>query len=879
MSEKKNKKEYSKNLSKTSFEKQLTEEEWVDIYAKAGLIPVPVLKNSKISKKHHLVTKSNWKDIYNKYKTGQVGIKTGEEGGIFVVDIDRKKNNKYVKNGISWMRKLIKKYGIPKTPIAISGGSGVHFFFKYDEKIKNLGGWTNAVVDEDDLRRSIDLRTNGGYIVVAPSKNPDDLTKQYRWFKGYSPDKVKPISMPDWILEGILRGRERRPTIKCIINFRANRSFAKGVDCLLSEIKDITTEKYKTLEPRENSCMLWHSPWLSPKEEIIEVITKVGNALKLISPQRADGYGEWSAVCGQLASISIHYYDRGANIVERYLQEMWYLFSQQSDNYNDENNRCDETWNSFMGNQELTDPDGETTLYSYAKTDSPDKFEIWKDNYVWWKRLFQNDDGIGELLASKFRDSVKVTNVKACDSYVYNDDKRLWIKTSKDQLQTFLVKFLKKLIDDIKEVHIDYSNSLLRKCETVEDIREYKKKLQTKLKSFNKLKHNIRSCPSTSNVGSAFKRQTVVIDENFEKKLNSIPYLLPICNNEVINLRTGETREREKKDLFTFESKIPIGDSSNKELLEFLTDICYEPEARRVKRKLRYLQRLCGCFLSGSDGTSANYDRSFFIFHGIGSNGKTTLQKMLTNLLGDIAVTVQQGVFSRSNFNAQQGAATPYLMSLKGKRLIICGETRKKQNLDTTLIKNITSNETLVGRKLHHDPESFVCSAKCVLVTNFTPIIDTGDKAIIDRLKYIHFKKEYVEHRPITPEQKLKNPEIEARLYKDLLPHFFAWCIEGALEYYVNNSLKEPRFIHREGLETIYKGNNIYKYIQEKLVMDINAEIEFSRVYDDYGEWAIEHDYDPKDRNTFSIELRNFNLATKKKGKYHKTYIVGCNFV
>ncbi len=56
-----------------------------------------------------------------------IGIATGPESGIFVVDLDGEE-------GIEAFRKLEAEHGqIPKTPIASTGGGGLHYLLQVSE--------------------------------------------------------------------------------------------------------------------------------------------------------------------------------------------------------------------------------------------------------------------------------------------------------------------------------------------------------------------------------------------------------------------------------------------------------------------------------------------------------------------------------------------------------------------------------------------------------------------------------------------------------------------------------------------------------------------------------------------------------------------------
>ena len=70
---------------------------------------------------------------------------------------------------------------LPDTITATTGGGGKHYIFKYTEELalKNVVGF----------RDGLDIRTQGGMIVVAPSIHHSG--KQYAWDTGKSPFEMQ----------------------------------------------------------------------------------------------------------------------------------------------------------------------------------------------------------------------------------------------------------------------------------------------------------------------------------------------------------------------------------------------------------------------------------------------------------------------------------------------------------------------------------------------------------------------------------------------------------------------------------------------------------------------------------------------------------------
>lgn len=85
-------------------------------------------------------------------------------------------------------------YGaLPKTITATTGSGGKHYIFKYTEELalKNVVGF----------RDGLDVRTQGGLIVAAPSMHQSG--NRYAWDTGLSPFECEAAEMPSWLVDEI----------------------------------------------------------------------------------------------------------------------------------------------------------------------------------------------------------------------------------------------------------------------------------------------------------------------------------------------------------------------------------------------------------------------------------------------------------------------------------------------------------------------------------------------------------------------------------------------------------------------------------------------------------------------------------------------------
>ena len=116
--------------------------------------------------------------LFTKYRAEKIGMPTGSVSGVFVVDVDR----------LAALGELPRE--LPETLTFRTPSGGLHFYFNHVEGVSNKTG---------ELPVGIDIRGDGGYVIVPPSK-------------GYTVEQRAPVAdAPDWLLEA-LRDEPRKPS-------------------------------------------------------------------------------------------------------------------------------------------------------------------------------------------------------------------------------------------------------------------------------------------------------------------------------------------------------------------------------------------------------------------------------------------------------------------------------------------------------------------------------------------------------------------------------------------------------------------------------------------------------------------------------------------
>ena len=158
-------------------------------YATAGWHVFPCQPRSKIpATQHgfkdattdHAQIKAWWADMPD----ANVAIRTGEESGLFVLDVDDKPGRSLDDALTQFPERLPEDL-----PTVRTGGGGLQYFFGFP-KGRNLS------ISGGRLGLGIDTRGNGGYVVAPPSIHPHGTT--YQWIDS---DEIKGLPpTPEWII-------------------------------------------------------------------------------------------------------------------------------------------------------------------------------------------------------------------------------------------------------------------------------------------------------------------------------------------------------------------------------------------------------------------------------------------------------------------------------------------------------------------------------------------------------------------------------------------------------------------------------------------------------------------------------------------------------
>lgn len=191
-----------------------------------------------------------------------------------------------------------------------------------------------------------------------------------------------------------------------------------------------------------------------------------------------------------------------------------------------------------------------------------------------------------------------------------------------------------------------------------------------------------------------------------------------------------------------------------------------------------YLQRLAGYCMTGDVS-----EQVYFIFYGKGQNGKSTFLRVLTGILGDYATYAKFQTFAAKRIDA---AGRDELARLRGKRLVVAIEVKKRQRLNESLLREVTGGEKLPAHFLYHPEFTYEPQFKVILGVNDLPRIEGTDVATWRRPHLVPFTY-------TVPEKDRLRDLFETYLQPEF-PGILNWMLQGCKEWQ-RSGLKPPKAV------------------------------------------------------------------------------------
>lgn len=294
--------------------------------------------------------------------------------------------------------------------------------------------------------------------------------------------------------------------------------------------------------------------------------------------------------------------------------------------------------------------------------------------------------------------------------------------------------------------------------------------------------------------------------------------LLPVKNG-VLNLASGEFRAYSEADRFTFQ--LPV---------EYRPDAVDCPGFKKLVSEIVYgadlplLQEWFGYNLWRDYPA-----QKAMLFVGSGSNGKTTLIKVLTALLG------QENVSAVPLHELESNRFAP--ADLYGKLANIVNELPPAALRETRTFKAVTGGDLLRAERKFREPFTFRNYAKLTFATNQLPKVGDDTDAFFRRWLIVSFPFQFSE----SPQEgeKPADPGLADKIIAGEMPCVLNWALEGLRRLMANNwSFSYGKSVEDTKRDYVRKSDPVRAFIIDALELGSEARVQKSELYRAYVEYC-----------------------------------------
>jgi len=316
------------------------------------------------------------------------------------------------------------------------------------------------------------------------------------------------------------------------------------------------------------------------------------------------------------------------------------------------------------------------------------------------------------------------------------------------------------------------------------------------------------------------------------------PMLLNVTNG-TLDLRNRELRPHDPLDRLTQMAPTPYdADAQCPRFLCFVDEV-FDGDTELVA----FVRRLLGYCLTGS-----TEQHVLPIWHGSGRNGKSTLVRVMLNVLGnDYACTTSSGFLAASG--AQQHPTK--IADLYGKRFAADLETSDDMRLDEELMKRLTGGDRLKARRMREDFWEFDATHKLVLATNHEPAVRNQNPAVWGRILKVPFVVSFLGR---------EEKDLDAKLAAES-PGILSWLVEGCYEWQ-DMGLAPPAAVVAATKEYRAEQNTVHLFHDQ--MVKAEGKILKATLYTAYKAWCEMNSCAPVPNKMFYEELRLLRVEMDK---------------
>ncbi|PKL09212.1 MAG: hypothetical protein CVV51_04865 [Spirochaetae bacterium HGW-Spirochaetae-7] len=337
-------------------------------------------------------------------------------------------------------------------------------------------------------------------------------------------------------------------------------------------------------------------------------------------------------------------------------------------------------------------------------------------------------------------------------------------------------------------------------------------------------------------------------DPRFVRRLgefDSDPWSLNTAHG-LVNLKSGEIHNNEAGDFcINLAGAAPDFDTEPLAFVQFIREIADGREDLAGWIIARMAIALTGdCSLQDLE-----------IRVGAGANGKSVLASVQSALMGDYCWTAPPELLMDSN---RRGGPSPELLNLRGRRLVLVGESGEGDRLDLSLVKRLTGSDSITARALFSNVmATFEPQAKFVLSTNHAPRLARVDFAIRRRVRLVPFNRRF--------EGASRDPHILRKLLEERHA-IMGMLVRGAQAYAASMAMPPCAEIDAASGEYLDSEDFIAQWIDACARLEQAAQTLSGDLYKSFTAWAEREGRKPWTAQAFGRALSERGIEAVKPG-------------
>ena len=316
------------------------------------------------------------------------------------------------------------------------------------------------------------------------------------------------------------------------------------------------------------------------------------------------------------------------------------------------------------------------------------------------------------------------------------------------------------------------------------------------------------------------------------EELDANPWLIN-AQNGTINLKTGKLQEHRAADYITKmcranydpDCAIPLWT----ELLQKIT--------LGNNQLQRYIQKAFGYALTGDTS-----EQALFILYGTGSNGKSTLLNVFSELMATYSTSTPSDTFMQK----KNDSVNNDIARLKGARFVAAIEMEEGKRMAESLIKSVTGGDKLVTRFLYGEFFEYVPQFKVFLAVNHKPNIRDTTNSIWRRIKLMPFEATFTEQE--------RDKHFPAKIMASELPGILSWAVQGCL-LWQQEGLQMPDSVNTATRKYQEEMDSFSNFFRECCVEREGGRVSNKMLRAKYDEWCRENGEYALTQRPFSAKL------------------------